>query len=146
MIAIDHAIARDFNAALAQAKLEALNILRALLTSAEPPEHAAHQRLAAAQILRTTFINLAQPRNRPAPPATDNTLKAQPVPPPQPADLPTITPEQADALIDNLPPERFLDIIESLPGGCLIAEDPNKQRELNLRLLQSLHEARPNAP
>ena len=58
MIALDPAIIIEFSTTLARAKLDALNVLRAMI--AAPADDAAlpapHQRLAATQILRTTFI------------------------------------------------------------------------------------------
>jgi len=70
MIALDPAIAAEFNTTLARAKLDALNVLRALI--AAPANDAAlpppHQRLAATQILRTTFItHSARNQNSPSP-------------------------------------------------------------------------------
>jgi len=147
MVAINTAIALDFNAALAQAKLEALNVLRAMLTRADPPDGAAHQRLAAAQILRTGFINIAQPRTRPDP---------KPAPAPRPADPPPaaadiadisdIEPEDIDELISSIPPEQFLAIIAQLPGGRLVGSNPAEQAAITAQLLRALREARPAPP
>lgn len=148
MIAINPMVALDFNTALAQAKLEALNILRNLLTSADPPDSAPHQRLAATQILRTTFINLARPRVR-----TDPTPGPAPAPEPEPADQQPqpldpvdLTPDDVEALINNIPPERFLEIIDALPGGRLVGSNPRQQARINAQLLQALRQAQPKPP
>ncbi len=144
MVAINTAIALDFNAALAQAKLEALNVLRAMLTRADPPDGAAHQRLAAAQILRTGFINLAQPRTHPDPKPAPAPRPADPLP--AAADIGDIKPDDIDELISSIPPEQFLAIIAELPGGRLVGRNPAEQAAITAQLLRALREARPAPP